>query len=227
MNYETSYDVATEQDRSAFIQRTYAHLAVALAAFVGLEWWLLKQEWAVNFASSLTGHWWMVLLAFMGVSWLANWWANSDTSQGIQYLGLGLYVVAQAVIFMPLILIATQIAPDTLLTAAYITGGLFAGLTAVVVLTGKDFSFLRIFLIVGGFVAIGLVATALIFGFSLGWMFSAAMIVLCSGSILYSTSNIMKHYGVNQHVAAALSLFASIATMFWYVLRLLMAFRSN
>lgn len=227
MSYASSYEVTTAQDRTAFIQRTYGHLALALGAFVGLEWWLLKQTWAVNLASSMSGNWWMVLIAFVGVSWLANWWAHTGASQGVQYLGLGLYVVAEAVIFLPIILMAKAMAPDLLTTAAYITGGLFAGLTAVVLLTGKDFSFLRIFLMVGGFVAIGLVVTGMIFGFNLGWMFSAGMIVLCSASILYTTSNIMKHYGVDQHVAAALALFASIATMFFYVLRLLMAFRSN
>ncbi|MGB3121969.1 MAG: Bax inhibitor-1 family protein [Verrucomicrobiales bacterium] len=227
MNYASAYDTVNTQDRTTFIQRTYGHLALAIGAFVGLEYWLLQQPWALKLAGSMTGHWWMVLIAFVGVSWLANWWAHSDTAPGVQYLGLGLYVVAEAFILLPLILFAQMKAPDTLVTAGYITGGLFAGLTAVVLLTGKDFSFLRIFLMVGGFVALGLIVTAMLFGFTLGWMFSAAMIVLCSGSILYNTSNVMRHYGVNQYVAASLALFASIATLFYYVLRLLLAFRSN
>ena len=49
------------------------------------------------------------------------------------------------------------------------------------------------------------------------------MIVLASGSILYNTSAIMYHYAPGQHVAASLSLFASVALLFWYVLRLFMS----
>ncbi|MEM6329409.1 MAG: permease, partial [Planctomycetota bacterium] len=40
----------------------------------------------------------------------------------------------------------------------------------------------------------------------------------------YDTSNVMHHYQPGQHVAASLSLFASVALLFWYVVRLLMAF---
>ena len=50
-----------------------------------------------------------------------------------------------------------------------------------------------------------------------------AMVVLASGYILYDTSNILHHYRTNQHVAAALALFASVALLFWYVIRILIA----
>jgi len=36
-----------------------------------------------------------VLLAFWGASWLAQTWAHSQTSRAMQYMGLGLYVVAE------------------------------------------------------------------------------------------------------------------------------------
>jgi FtsH-binding integral membrane protein len=49
------------------------------------------------------------------------------------------------------------------------------------------------------------------------------MIGLMSGYILYDTSNVMHHYRTDQHVAASLALFASVATLFWYVIRLLMS----
>ena len=61
------------------------------------------------------------------------------------------------------------------------------------------------------------------FGFNLGLVFSGAMVLLASGAILYDTSRIMKHYGPNQHVAASLQLFASIALLFWYVLQIVMS----
>jgi FtsH-binding integral membrane protein len=51
------------------------------------------------------------------------------------------------------------------------------------------------------------------------------MIVLASGYILYDTSNVLHRYRTDQHVAAALALFASVAILFWYVLRLFMSRR--
>ena len=66
-----------------------------------------------------------------------------------------------------------------------------------------------------------IVASALA-GFSLGIVFIVAMVVLMSGYILYDTSQILHHYRTDQHVAAALALFASVAMLFWYVVQLLM-----
>jgi FtsH-binding integral membrane protein len=66
-----------------------------------------------------------------------------------------------------------------------------------------------------------------IFGFSLGVWFSGAMVLLASGSVLYNTSNIIKYYDEEQYVSAALSLFASIALLFWYILRLLIQLSSS
>ena len=53
--------------------------------------------------------------------------------------------------------------------------------------------------------------------------FSIAMIGLAGASILFQTQNVVRRYPVNAYVAAAIALFSSLMTMFWYVLRLLMA----
>jgi FtsH-binding integral membrane protein len=163
----------------------------------------------------------MVLLAFMGVSMLANWWANSQTSSLMQYLGLALYTVAEAIIFVPLLFIAQFTAGSSvILEAGVVTIGLFLGVTAVVFLTRKDFSFLGPVLAIGGFVALGFIVVNLLFGFSLGNVFAFAMVAFAGGSILYETSNVLHRYRPNQHVAASLALFASIALLFWYILRI-------
>jgi FtsH-binding integral membrane protein len=52
------------------------------------------------------------------------------------------------------------------------------------------------------------------------------MIVLASGYILFYTSNILRHYRTDQHVAAALALFSAIALLFWYVVRLILQSRN-
>jgi FtsH-binding integral membrane protein len=158
----------------------------------------------------------------MVVSWVADNWARSSTSLGRQYAGLSLYVVAEAVIFLPMLYIAERMSPHVIPEAGLITLLLFGGLTGVVAVTKADFSFLRMGLSIGGFAALGVIVCSMIFGFNLGILFTAAMLVLASGYILYHTSNVLHVYRTDQYVAAALALFASVALLFWYVLRLLM-----
>jgi FtsH-binding integral membrane protein len=142
----------------------------------------------------------------------------------MQYVGLGLFVVAESIVFLPLLFIASYYASSNVIpTAAAITGFLFLGLTAVVFFTRKDFSWLRSILTIGGFIAMGFIVASIIFGFSLGLLFSVVMVAYAAGAILYDTSNILHHYRTDQHVAASLALFASVALLFWYVLRIVMA----
>lgn len=232
-SYGNPFLTADEADASAralFIRRTYTHVAGALLAFVGLEAVLLRMPGIEKFVALMTGGygWLIVLGAFMGVSWLADKWARSDASPTSQYLGLGIYIVAEAVIFLPLLYIAAYYSDPTIIpTAGIITGLLFAGLTATAFMTRKDFSFLRSILTIGGFVAMGVIICSIVFGFTLGLLFSAIMVFFAGGSILYTTSNIIHHYRTDQHVAASLALFSGVMLMFWYILRILLLRRSN
>jgi FtsH-binding integral membrane protein len=219
---------AAPEARAAFIRKTYMHVAGAVLAFAVLEFFLINSPVARPLASvMLSGRaaWFVVLAAFMGVSYLANWWANSQTSTGMQYLGLGLYVAAEAVIFLPLLLIANLQFPGAILSAGIMTVLLFFTLTATAFITRKDFSFLGPILMIGGFVALGVIVLSGIFGFNLGILFSGVMILFAGAAILYNTSNVLHRYNTNQHVAAALTLFASVALLFWYILRLFMGLR--
>jgi FtsH-binding integral membrane protein len=221
--------LAIPAERLGFIRRTYLHLALAVAAFVGLEAILLAAipaDALQNFFGRIQGMGWLLVLgAFMVVSWVARWWAESGQSKTMQYLGLSLYVVAEAVLFLPLLFVATRYFGSSVLpSAALITGIAFAGLTAVVFFTGADLHWMGRALAVAGLGALAAVVCSMIFGFSLGILFSAGMVVLAAGYIAYDTSNVLHHYRTDQHVAASLALFASVALLFWYVLRLMMAF---
>jgi FtsH-binding integral membrane protein len=214
--------------RAAFIRRTYAHLAGAIAAFVGLEVVLLRSALAtamLKFISANQYGWLMILGAFILAGWLARSLASNVRSVTAQYVGLACFVVAEAVIFVPILYIAVNYSSANVLpNAAILTGLLFAGLTTVAFTTRRDFSFLRGILMIGGFVAIGLIGCGAVFGFDLGLIFSVAMVGLASAAILYDTSKIIHHYSPDQHVAASLELFASVALLFWYVLRIMMSF---
>ncbi len=229
--YANPYTVAgaVPSERAAFIRNTYIHLGFAIVAFILVEYFVLQQSWAGPFAQKMTGgrSWLIVLGAFMGVSWVANKFAMSDTSRGMQYLGLGLFIVAEAIIFLPLLYVAANMSGDSqiILKAGITTGCIFGGLTLAAFITKKDFSFLGSFLSIAFFVAMGIIVVSILFGFNLGTLFAGAMALLAGGSILYTTSNIMHHYRTDQHVAAALSLFSSVALLFWYILRIFMSRR--
>ena len=143
----------------------------------------------------------------------------------LQYLGLGLYTLAEAILFLPLLAIAISYSsPAVLPSAAILTIVIFGGLTMFVFLTGADFSFLRMGLVLASLLALGLIIVSLLVGFDLGVLFSVAMVGLAAGYILFYTSNVLHHYRKDQHIAASLALFASLALLFWYILRIFISF---
>lgn len=106
------------------------------------------------------------------------------------------------------------------------TAAIFLGLSAYVMTTRKDFSFMGGFLMVGILVAFLAGLAAIFFqmpGLSLA--VSAMFVLLMSGLILYETSNII-HGGETNYVMATVSLFVSIFNLFTSLLHLL-GFASN
>jgi FtsH-binding integral membrane protein len=220
---------AAANERADFITKTYLHLAGAVGLFAVLEAVLLNLPGVESMVGLMVGSrfsWLIVLGLFMGVSYIADRWALTATDPTLQYAGLGLYVVAEALIFVPMLYIAQRIDPNIITSAAVATAGLFAALTLAVFLTRQDFSFLRTGLVFGGIAAFGLIVVSILFGFTLGPIFTYVMIAFACLYILYDTSNVLHHYRIGQHVAAALALFAAVALLFWYILRLFMSRRS-
>jgi FtsH-binding integral membrane protein len=230
-------------DRMRFIRLTYIHLFAAILVFAGLEYVLMKVPVVfekvsmpiLEFALGGQYNWGIVLLAFMVVGWVADYWASHTTSRALQYVGLTIYVIAEALIFLPLLVLAEAQAAEYLAKtgkeahiirdAAILTLAIFGALTASVFFTKKDFSFMGGALAILGAAATVLVFLSIAFGFTLGIVFSVAMVILAAGYVLYYTSQVFAHYKTSQYVAAALALFASVALMFWYVIRILMKLR--
>ena len=223
---QLSWTPVAELDTSAratFIWRTYLHLAAAIAGFALVETALFTTGLAEPIARAMLSVNWLIPLgAFMVVGWLASRAAHRTEATGMQYLALGGFVIAEAVLFVPMLFAAQYTAGGGVIeSAAWVTLLGFGGLTAIAFYTSKDFSFLRSVLMWGGVAAIVLIVAGSLFGFQLGTFFSVAMIGLAGASILYDTSNILHHYPKDRYVAASLQLFASIALMFWYVLSLM------
>jgi len=237
-NYNTNYQnnnapelvsYATNIEQATFYRKTYSHVAIALLAFIVVEAILINivpPKLIISMVSS-PFVWLLILGGFWLGSMLANKWTQAQ-DRSTQYRGLGIYVLLEAIIFLPMIYIAIDLSDGLAIIsqAGIITLSLFAGLTAVVFLTRVDFSFLRSVLVIGGFVALGLIVAGAIFSFDLGLWFSVAMVALAAGGILYETYNIKNVYSTDQYVAAALQLFSSVMLLFWYVLRILLSRRN-
>ncbi|MDH3283451.1 MAG: Bax inhibitor-1 family protein [Acidobacteriota bacterium] len=212
--------------RSAFLTRTYNHLFGAILLFVGLEILYFKTGLAETLAGALLGvNWLFVLGGFVIVSWLASRVAHRSASLPSQYAALAGFVLAESIIFVPLLYMANHYAPGAITSAATVTLIGFAGLTFVALSTRKDFSFLGGLLRWGFILALVLIVAGVVFGLNLGTFFSVAMVGLAGAAILYDTSNVLHHFPEDRYVGAALELFASVALMFWYVLRLFMGGR--
>ena len=215
------------ETRTDFVRKTYTHLAGAIGVFAVIETFLVKAGFGLATLRMLDASsysWLAVMAGFMIISSIANKMALSGASKTTQYLGLGIYTVAWAVLFLPIISVAmVKAGPAVIGQAAVVTGALVLGLTAIAFTTKKDFTFLGGALKIGSFIVLGLIVASILMGFSLGIWFCGAMVLFASASILYNTSAIMYHYAPGQHVAASLSLFASVALLFWYVLRLFMS----
>lgn len=219
---------AKEVEKAEFYKKTYLHVALAILAFIGVETVLLKTVPPEVIGLMFGGRY--VWLLIIGVFWLASVLANKwslSQSRSVQYMGLGFYILLEALIFMPMIYIAVaNVGGSIIYQAAMLTIAMFAGISFVAFTSKRDFSFLRNIIVIGGFISLGLIVGGMIFGFDLGLWFSVGMVILASATILYQTSKLKDSYTTDQYVGASLQLFASIMLLFWYILRILMSRRS-
>jgi len=226
--YTTSTPVAyaDETVRANFLVKVYQHLALAVVAFIGLESVLFVTGIAERMYTFLRGSqvgWLMILGGFMVANMIASRSATKLGDIKAQYVGLFAAAAAQAFIFAPFLYMVFNTdgqGSGTVASAAIVTLVGFAALSLVAFVTKKDLSFLRPIIMWGGIAALGLIVCAVIFSFPLGLLFSVAMVALAGASILYQTQKIIRVYPEWAYVGAAVALFGSLMTLFWYVLRI-------
>lgn len=214
--------------RLGFLRRTYAHIAGAVALFILLSTLVYSMgfgEAMIRAMGNSRGIGLLLIGGFVVLGWLSRALTQSEAGIGIQYAGFALYVVLETVIFAPILYVAATYDPTALTSAAIVSGLTFGGLTAYVLTTKKDFSFMGPVLFGGFMLALGAIICGALFGFELGIWFSVIMVGLAVGAILFSTSKALLTYRTDQHVAAATELFAALATLFYYVLRLFLQMR--
>ncbi len=223
VSHMTPVSALSVDSRSEFIWKCYAHVVGAILAFAAISSYFFTSGISAAIAGPMLNNWWMVLGAFIVAGWGATHVAHRLESTAAQYAAFAAFIFLQALIFAPMLFIAAMQYEGIIESAAGVTVLGAVGLVATAMITRKDFSFLRGMLVWGGMLAVVGIFSSMIFGFELGTWFSIAMIGFAGAAVLYDTSNILHHYPQDKYVAASLQLFASIAMMFWYILRLFMS----
>ena len=223
MSPSVAMSTASDQERTIFIRKVYGHLLLAVFGFIGLEYLWFSTNVASNVMNLVAETNWLFFLgAFIGAAWLASRFANSTQNKPLQYAGLALYVLAESLIFIPMLYIAQYKAGGNVIeTAGYITAAGFIALSGIIFFTRVDLRGWTKYLAWSGVLALGFIIGSELWGFELGTFFSVAMVGLAGASILHDTSRIIHEKNDEAYVSSALQLFASVALMFWYVLRLL------
>ena len=215
-----------EQDRAAFVIRVYQHVLAAVVAFVAIEALFFMTGVAESIYDmtwgSGGGRWLLMLGVFMVGQWFVNQAVSDLDNPARQYAGLFGSAAIYAVIFAPFLWYVYNVknSSSTVASAAIVTAIGFALLSFVAFTTRKDLSFMRPLVMWGFGGAMLMIVASVLFGWNLGTWFSVAMVGLSGAAILYQTQNIIRNFPANAHVAAAVQLFGSVMTMFWYILRI-------
>jgi FtsH-binding integral membrane protein len=226
--YDDAFRVADAPaaERAAFYRKTYITAGLAFVGWIGATYALFASGFAYVVARGMGSVSWLLILGLFMAAQFVGGRLTFAQDRGKQYLGLGMYIVAYALIFAPLLVIVQAYTSMTgnaiLMPAVLATGTVFAALTATVFFTRTDFSFLRGFVIFGSIFAIGAIVVFTVTGANVGSWFAIGMIVLMSGSILYETHAIKEKFDTAQHIGAGAMIFASFMTLLWYVIQLFM-----
>jgi hypothetical protein len=217
---------AAVTERAAFLKKVYGILFLGVLGFAATLWAAgnvpVVNDAAMKVGEMIYGHRWGWLI-YMGVffagSWLVHRLAETRPVNVIAYAG---WVVLLGLLIAPLVLIISRTqGPEVVSQASGVTALVFGALTVVVFYTSKDFSFLRAALTFGGLAVLATCVAGTIFGFTLGLWFSAAIVVLMAGYILYDTSAVLHRLPTTMAMTGAILLFTDVVLLFKHVLILL------
>lgn len=205
--------VAATEALPRVVRNTYLLLAMVMAvaavgAFIGLRSGI---QWSL-------GMWLLFMVVFIGGPFAINAAKRGDAAIWLTFAWAGLV----GFLFSPLIAayLAIPGGASVVMNALAGTAVLFVGLSAVALMTRRDFSFLSSFLMAGVIVVlVGIVALLLFQIPMLSVVISGLAVLLMSGFILYDTSR-MIHDGAANPVYITVSLFGNIVVLFSHLMNL-------
>jgi modulator of FtsH protease len=200
-----------QQEISKVLRNTYSLLALTLA-FSGVMAFV-AQQLRVGYPNVF-----VVLIGFYGLFFLTNKlrdsaWGLVSTFALTGFMGFILGPILNRYLGM-------AGGAEVVSSAFAMTALVFGGLSAYVLITRKDMSFLSCFITAGFFVLLGAVVASFFFQISgLQLAISAGFVLFSSVCILFQTSAII-HGGERNYIMATISLYVSIYNLFVSLLQL-------
>jgi modulator of FtsH protease len=211
-DYAVNNGVQVEQQEVSHVLRnTYGLLALTLV-FSGIMAFV-AQQMNVRYPNVF-----VVLIGFYGLFFLTNKlrdsvWGIVSTFALTGFMGFILGPILNRYLGM-------QGGAEVVSSAFAMTALVFGGLSAYVLITRKDMSFLGGFITAGFFVLMGAVLASLFFQISgLQLAISAGFVLFSSAAILFQTSAIIQG-GERNYVMATISLYVSIYNLFISLLQI-------
>ena len=211
-NYSFEQSTAVRSESNTVLRNTYGLLALTLA-FSGFIAYLSQQMNMPHPGFMLT------LVGFYGLFFITMKLRNSGcglltTFALTGFIGYTLGPILNMYMGLP--------NGGSVISSAFVmTAFVFTGLSAFVLITRKDMSFLSGFITVGFFVLIAAIIAGFIFDISgLQLAISAGFVLFSSAVILYQTSAIING-GERNYIMATISLYVSIYNLFLSLLNIL------
>mgnify|MGYP003477436066 FL=1 len=214
----SGYAGVEQSEVSSVLRNTYGLLAMTLL-FSGVVAYV-AQQMAVPYPNVF-----VVLIGFYGLFFLTaklrnSGWGLLSTFVLTGFMGYTLGPILNMYLSLPN-------GSEVVSSAFAMTALVFCGLSAYVLTTRKDMSFLAGFITAGFFVLLGATLASVFFEISgLQLAISAGFVLFSSVCILFQTSAIIQG-GERNYIMATISLYISIYNLFISLLQLIGVFSSN
>jgi len=214
---------ATIDIRMAFVRKVYAILTVQLLATAALS---AVSFWSDSYKNWIQTNQWMMWVSLFGAIgfMLLTYWKRKSYPTNLIFLagftGLEAYSVSVIVSFFQ---------SKIVLEAVILTAGIFIALTLFACQTKYDFTSWMPYLFGGlwALILFGFMAAFFPHNSTVELAYSGIAALIFSGYILVDTQLIMRHYHVEEEIAAAISLYLDIINLFLAILRILNSQQNN
>jgi hypothetical protein len=214
---------ATIDIRMAFVRKVYAILSVQLVATAILS---SVSFFSVSYKNWIQTNQWMMWISLFGALGFLGltYWKRKSYPTNLLFLagftGLEAYSISVIVSFYQ---------SKIVLQAVLLTAGIFVALTLFACQTKYDFTSWMPYLFGGlwALILVGFMAAFFPPNSTVELAYSVIAALIFSGYILVDTQLIMRHYHVEEEIAAAISLYLDIINLFLAILRILNSQQNN
>lgn len=213
---------AAVNERLGFLRKTYSLLTAQILIAGTIAALIINTPALLDFALNL-GNPIIYLIAVFALALGTRKMLEGTRPMGVQYAAAALWCTFLGALVTPFCAMAAAKTGsyEVVGQAFVLTSCVFIGITAYVLTTKKDFSFIGAGLWMASFAAMGIGLLLYFMGGSGGIWYSIMWIALMCGWILYDTSKVLHKYPVNAAVAASVMLLVDFVYLFIYILMLL------